>query len=334
MENKLFQIVSNVTICNNISAYYTSEGLYLSDDTKAMNLKSAEVDIKLIDDLLLTEMDYNKKNTLELIVNIYQTTNTKLCQLYKSFINLYSKIDDEFFVFSDFNGNDAVLYSDQGRIFIPQCVIIDEIQLINKTTLCYKDVPVIIKLQNKSINAFLTQERIIRMVSKQVSCVNNKQIIHVNSETQIIKTENTIKLEKELQFRTVKFNLQNNNITKINFMFNHDQIIINSLNLIKDIMNVTMVDAEKGDVYIIRDSQSENENTFSDLIKKLEDSKLSFSNMIHNTILYILCILNGIFISFLVIAVKRNHKERFRCRDDIFLKPGDLLQQQQHALTS
>jgi hypothetical protein len=51
----------------------------------------------------------------------------KKCQVYKPFINMYKKMDIEFFIFTDFNGNEAVLYTDQGQIFVPNCIQISKI---------------------------------------------------------------------------------------------------------------------------------------------------------------------------------------------------------------
>ncbi len=38
-------------------------------------------------------------------------TNEKICQVYKTFMIMYKKMDNEFFIFNDFNGNEAVLYT-------------------------------------------------------------------------------------------------------------------------------------------------------------------------------------------------------------------------------
>lgn len=112
--------------------------------------------MKLVDGLMLTEIDFQKRSILRLISNLYIVTNEKLCQLYKSFANIYSKTNDEFFLFSDFNGNEAILYSSEGNIFIPQCFAIQEVELLKTTNNCYKDIPVQIFHNNKTINAFIT----------------------------------------------------------------------------------------------------------------------------------------------------------------------------------
>ena len=56
-ENKLFQITEQKTICQNITVYYTSEGFYLTTDQKSLTLTKNEAEIKIIDGLMLTEMD-------------------------------------------------------------------------------------------------------------------------------------------------------------------------------------------------------------------------------------------------------------------------------------
>ena len=73
-------------------------------------------------------------------------TNEKICQVYKTIINMYKKIDNEFFIFNDFNGNEAVLYTDQGQIFVPNCIQISKIEIIEKTERCYEDFPALIKI--------------------------------------------------------------------------------------------------------------------------------------------------------------------------------------------
>jgi spore coat polysaccharide biosynthesis predicted glycosyltransferase SpsG len=89
-----------------MSAYDTAEGLYLTTDPKALNLESAKTDLKIIDGLLLSEMDFNKIKELQFTINVFSTINQKICHLYKSNLNQYLKHDDEFINFYDYNGNE------------------------------------------------------------------------------------------------------------------------------------------------------------------------------------------------------------------------------------
>ena len=86
--------------------------------------------------------------------NLIKGMNQKVCQLYKTFINLYTKLDDEFFTFYDFTGNEAILYSDQGRIFVPKCIEIDEIDVVELTEKCYVDFPVKLNINNNTISCY------------------------------------------------------------------------------------------------------------------------------------------------------------------------------------
>ncbi len=91
----------------------------------------------------------NQNALFNIIMNMYQVTNSKMCQLFRSFANIYTKLEKEFFIFNDYNGNEAVIYTDQGRIFVPDCVIINKFKLLEKTEKCYKDFPITFKRNNK-----------------------------------------------------------------------------------------------------------------------------------------------------------------------------------------
>ena len=261
LENKLFQITKTIKICNNITAYDTAEGFALTTDTAATRLETAKIDIKIIDGLLLTEMDFNKKQQLETILRSYQATNQKICQLYRSFINLYSKTNDEFFVFSDFNGNEAVIYSFEGRIYVPQCTIINQIKILNSTRQCYHDIPILIEFNNKTITAFLTQDKVIRLVSKTKPCINNKQIIHFEKSNQVlVKNGNSISMMNEPNFKVLEVNLQHFNISSINFMAKHDSLIITSIDVLKDSLSLVSHDEINGMFHVIENEHSQTQH--------------------------------------------------------------------------
>ena len=62
-------------------------------------------------------------------------------------------------------------------------------------------------------------------------------------------------LEDESKFIHLRFNLQETNLTQINFK--HDETIINSINLIKQIANVTTIFEPMGAWHILNDIRSE-----------------------------------------------------------------------------
>jgi hypothetical protein len=254
-ENKIFQITKEINICNNMSAYDTAEGLYLTTDPKALNLESAKTDLKIIDGLLLSEMDFNKIKELQFTINVFSTINQKICQLYKSNLNQYLKHDDEFINFYD-NGNEGVLYADNGKLFVPQCKIIEQIELLN-TTECFKDIPIKAFTNNITINAFITQEGIIKLVSKKISCKNNKIILNIDNKT-ITKQENKVVIIQDQIFDTLTINIQNNNITSINFMIHHDELLINPIIDLKESFTIFQEkDESHGEFFILEDHNSQ-----------------------------------------------------------------------------
>ena len=307
-ENKLFQITDETKICENITVYNTAEGFQLTTDPRAFNLQRINNDLKIIDNLLLTEIDFNKKQQLELIINIYQSSNTKLCQLYKSIIHLYTKIDDEYFVFSDFNGNDAVIYSDDGQIFIPQCQLINEIKVINSTNNCYKDIPIQIEFNNNTLNVFLTKEKIIRMISKTVNCKDNRQHIYFNNKESIIREANTVWLQKEPIHKTIQFSLQNSNISNINFMVKHDNFIISSINMLNESISILTKNEPIGILHIMEDVHSDSNTTFGLIFNKLLNLNSEISELLHNIMLYVVFMITIAIVIFICTAVcKKNN---------------------------
>ena len=62
-------------------------------------------------------------------------------------------------------------------------------------------------------------------------------------------------LEDESKFIHLRFNLQETNLTQINFK--HDETIINSINLIKQISNVTTIFEPMGAWHILNDIRSD-----------------------------------------------------------------------------
>ena len=76
-ENKYFELLENVTLCYNIQASKKAEGFYLTQNDEALILQKATDDIKVIDYLILAEMDYHSINLLQTITSLTRQTNEK-----------------------------------------------------------------------------------------------------------------------------------------------------------------------------------------------------------------------------------------------------------------
>ena len=89
------------------------------------------------------------------IATFTRQTNKKICQVNKTFVSMFKKMDEEFFNLNDFNGNEAVPSSDRGQIFVPICHF-----------------PAIITLNNQTIIVFETNDLILRQTGKFINCNN------------------------------------------------------------------------------------------------------------------------------------------------------------------
>ena len=108
---------------------------------------------------------------------------------------------------------------------MPDCAYVSNIKIINKTKFCYKDLPVEIKIDNKTSRAFLTQDKIVIKHSKQVACDTVEQLIHLKHIKKVIlRKKMTTKLLNDDTFMHLKFNLEIENMTALNFKHHHDII--------------------------------------------------------------------------------------------------------------
>ena len=87
---------------------------------------------------------------------------------------------------------------------------------------------------------FLTNDLILRQTGKLINCNNHFHDMYLPKMNKILakKGKNTF-LEDEKKFVHLKFNLQENNMSLINFQ--HDERIVNSINLIRETANVTTI---------------------------------------------------------------------------------------------
>ena len=72
----------------------------------------------------------------------------------------------------DYNGNDVVLFTDKGEIFIANCVTVSNVTIIQNTTSYYRDIPVIFQklINNVTIvlSGFMNRDTIIRQIGEVI----------------------------------------------------------------------------------------------------------------------------------------------------------------------
>ena len=243
--NLALQITTITKECNtNASIIHTTEGLHLI--MRDVNLREKA----------LTNFDYNKhkqviyENLLILAENdkakfddirIFKELNMRMCLNTLNIIQLNRHRNDQFFRIKDIEGNNLNLYSKSNQVFMPNCVMVSNFEVLtnlpysNKEK-CYLDIKIRIRVGNNSEIAFLTDQKIIRKTSLEISCYNydyekiitfkDKTMIHRqynNSHTIIKYTNNSFKYE---QLRLI-----NNNLTLLNFK--HYEGLIHTIDFLR-----------------------------------------------------------------------------------------------------
>jgi hypothetical protein len=225
--------------------------------------------------------------------------------MYKTFLTIFSKTDDEFFTFSDFNGNEAILYSDDGKIYVPKCLDILEIDVLDNTKNCYKDFAVTFQHMNKTMSGFLTQEGIIKSTSKLVSCTNLRQTLFLKSSNRVLeKDQNKVSIKEDYDYIKLDFNLQHENVSKMNF--EHDTALVTGVDVLSK--KVTIASHEEEDVIVhtqvdtFHETKSDFEVIKDTVVTGVESG---WSRLTHNTLIYICVILLIIIIISSCMAIRR-----------------------------
>jgi hypothetical protein len=90
-ENIYFELLENNTICNNIQAWKTAEFFLSNTNVEAVSLQKATDEIKIKDNLILSEMDNHSINLLQTITTLTRQTNEKISQVNRTVMNMYKR---------------------------------------------------------------------------------------------------------------------------------------------------------------------------------------------------------------------------------------------------
>lgn len=88
----LFQADGQLSACG-INVYSTAEGFFLTNDSQATNLTKASREVKVINDMMLAEQDFNKEEMYSTFAKTYKKSTAKFCYLYTSFLKLFSELE-------------------------------------------------------------------------------------------------------------------------------------------------------------------------------------------------------------------------------------------------
>jgi hypothetical protein len=250
-------------------------------------------------------MDGQAWNLIRMMVQIQENINHKICHMYKSFLTIFSKTDDEFFTFVDFNGNEAILYSDDGKIYVPKCLDIQEIDILDNTKNCFKDFAVTFQYKNKTMSGFLTKEGIIKTTSKLVGCTNLKQTLFLRNSNRVMeKDQNRVSIKEAYDYIKLDFNLQHENVSRMNF--EHDIDVMTGVDILGKTLQIVAHSEDEVLLHTQVDSYHETKTDFENLRELLaRNVESGWSRLTHNSLIYICGMLLVIIIISSCIAGRR-----------------------------
>ena len=222
------QLIKKELTCTNTDhpfpIYTTLEGLYLaklSEMNNTLVVQTKIPNLMLSNMLVLADIDNSRLNQYR----TYKELNQRNCYNTLNLINsIANSRHDEFFKIHDVDGNELILYTNRGQVYIPNCKTINKIQVIKKVTKCFKHIAII---YNMTEPLYLTKDKILRKTSIEANCNDfnyNTYIILKNDSFAIKKTAqiNNAVIELVSHKRTYQqINIVKFNISTLNFQHSH-----------------------------------------------------------------------------------------------------------------
>jgi len=205
-ENFLFKLSGRRVYISDIVLHETTQGLFLiidnDDEQVVSNRTKIGVLFKRHD--YLADINYKTKlKTAETDGKLF-SNDLKLISVYhelclNSLKHKIKEIDasDRFFIrSSEEYGENTIIYSKNGALFVPECQTVQSIEVPHQIEECYNDLQIRVILSNNTkVNAFLTSHNnIIRQKSTRINCsldeyyeINGHYIIRKNKIITMVK---------------------------------------------------------------------------------------------------------------------------------------------------
>lgn len=149
----------------------------------------------------------------------------------------------------DEKGEAIVLFNHFGEILISKCVSVQRIHYIKERENCYKDLAVLVTVQDQNLSAFLTNDGILRRDSMITSCDSKRIIILPIPNMQVVKQGRKATLEKSSRStRRLNLNKQDPEIIS----FNHSTLLLHNFDLIEEIAKLTRINENGVEFYVPR----------------------------------------------------------------------------------
>lgn len=227
----------------NMQLIKSTEGFYLTRYTKAKGLQKALETPSLASSFSLSENDLISFENRVKILKLEK----RFCLMLLTVVNTVRDDGIKIFNIFDREGNDLVLVNNEGVIFVPQCVAITDIEILEGNR-CFKDLAIRFRINDTLISAFLTVNNIISRVSKEEKCEISRKKYLINN-TLISVFGRRIKV---LELSTSNFkslNLIENNYSSWNFK--HSNHILEGNDIIKIVHDLNEITEAANDKFLI-----------------------------------------------------------------------------------
>ena len=183
----LLNIIDSI-IEANMTLYKTSEGLLLVDtqilkNNNNINILSNNDNIQTINQLQLAENDFK----LQTLMKLHFRWNIQHCFVMKSIMSICQTLENHFFKLYDIDGNELIIYSTKGMIYIPHCINLTTIDTISNPKNCYSNIPITFPYNNVTKLACLHSNWIITDVDVELECDNKHQFVKLTTLNRIIR---------------------------------------------------------------------------------------------------------------------------------------------------
>jgi hypothetical protein len=277
--------------------------------------------LKDVSDIALADKDFTVfQDTID-----KQKLYDSICFLFMNTIKVFSMQQNQYISLLDRKGKNIVLYSTNENIYIPNCFETGQINVHETTESCYEDVPISFTNQNRSINGFLQNDRIIKRNSIQISCDTlSNNFLNVDQKSRIRRNGKNNYLET----------IHENSIQKIDFFdlnlmdpnFHHNHVLIESIDVLDEIHQYSQVSDSSIGKFVVSISGNGYANSISSLKSPLASIGNVTQDVINSSIktfysikllmICLACILIILLIVFVIVKTCKIFKKNIKNRSN------------------
>ena len=176
-----------------------------------MKLPESDVNQDLVNKLMLANIDFEEATT----VQWFKMIDVQICASLATTLSIASRLDDEFFEVTNNKGKSAIIYIRHGVLYVPECVEIHEVHVIETVQECFRGIQV--RFKNKEVEkvGFIDSLNVIRDVAREVSCNENSDIVF-SGKNWIQRRGKEVFFREKSEFNWVSINTFRADMRKIN----------------------------------------------------------------------------------------------------------------------